>query len=62
MWDRFISFFRSVWNHRIDDESLKEHFYRGLDENNKVVLDTISGGSNGECPYAETSLKLEKNS
>ena len=28
-WDRFTSFFRSVSNHRIDDESLKEYFYRG---------------------------------
>ena len=28
-WDRFTSFFRSVPNHRIDDESLKEYFYRG---------------------------------
>ena len=28
-WDRFTSFFRSVPNHHIDDESLKEYFYRG---------------------------------
>ena len=28
-WDRFTSFLRSVPNHRIDDESLKEYFYRG---------------------------------
>ena len=27
-WDRFTSFLRSVSNHRIDDESLKEYFYR----------------------------------
>ena len=27
--DIFTSFFRSVPNHRIDDESLKEYFYRG---------------------------------
>ena len=27
-WDRFTSFFRSVPNHRIDDELLKEYFYR----------------------------------
>ena len=26
-WDRFTSFLRSVPNHRIDDESLKEYFY-----------------------------------
>ena len=51
---------RSVPNHRIDDESLKEYFYRGHDDNNKVVLDTIAGGSYGECPYAEIAEKLEK--
>ena len=28
-WDRFTSFLRSVPNHRIDDESLREYFYRG---------------------------------
>ena len=27
-WDRFTSFLRSVTNHRIDDESLKEYFYQ----------------------------------
>ena len=26
-WDRLTSFLRSVPNHRIDDESLKEYFY-----------------------------------
>ena len=51
---------RSVPNHRIDDESLKEYFYRGHDDNNKAVLDTIAGGSSGECPYAEIAEKLEK--
>ena len=34
-WDRFTSFFRSIPNHRIDDESLKEYFYRGQDDNLK---------------------------
>ena len=53
-WDRFTSFLRSVPNHRIDDESLKEYLYRGQDDNdNKAVLDTIVGGSCGKCPYAE---------
>ena len=28
-WDRFTSFLRSVPNHRIDDESLKEYFFWG---------------------------------
>ena len=59
-WDRFTSFLRSVSNHRIDDESLKEYFYRGLDDNNKAVFDTIAGGLYGECPYAEIAEKLEK--
>ena len=58
--DRFTLYLRSVPNHRIDDESLKEYFYRGQDDNNKAVLDTIAGGSYGECPYAEIAEKLEK--
>ena len=52
-WDSFSSFLRSVPNHRINDDSLKEYFYRGQDHNNKAVLDTITGGSYGECPYVE---------
>ena len=60
VWDRFTSFLRSVPNHRIDDESLKEYFYRGQDDNNKAVLDTIAGGSYGQCPYAQIAEKLEK--
>ena len=52
-WDRFTSFLRSVPNHRIDDESLKEYFYRGQDDKNRAVFDTLAGGSYGECPYDE---------
>ena len=59
-WDGFTSFLRCVPNLCIDDESLKEYFYRGQDDNNKVVLDTIAGGSYGECPYVEIAEKLEK--
>ena len=59
-WERFTSFFRSVPNHRINDESLKEYFYQGQDDNNKAVLDTTTGGSYGKCPYAEIVYKLEK--
>ena len=59
-WDGFTSFLRSVPNHRIDDESLKEYFYRGQDDNNKAVLDMIAGGSYGECTYADIAEKLEK--
>ena len=58
-WDRFTSFLRSVPNHRIDDESVKEYFYRGQDDNNKAVLDTIAGGSYGECPFDKIAEKLE---
>ena len=32
---------RSAPSHQIDDESLKEYFYGGLDYNGKIVLDTI---------------------
>ena len=59
-WDRFTSFLRSVPNHRKDDESLKEHFYQGQDDDNKALLDTIVGGSYGECPYVKIAEKLEK--
>ena len=51
---------RCVPNNRIDDESLKVQFYWGPDDKNKAVLDTIAGGSYGECPYAEIAEKLEK--
>ena len=51
---------RSVPNHCIDDESRTEYFYRGEDGINKVVVDTIVGGSYGEFPYAEIAKKLEK--
>ena len=59
-WDRFTLFLRSVPNHCIDDESLNEYFYRGQDDNNKAVLDTIVGGSYRECHYVEIAKKLEK--
>ena len=52
-WDRFTSYLRSVPNHCIDDKSVKEYLYRGQDDNNRAVLNTIVGGSYGECPYAE---------
>ena len=60
-WDRFTSSLRRVQNHCIDDESLNEYFYQGQDDNNKAVLDTIVGGSNGECPYAEIAKKIREN-
>ena len=59
-WYSFTLFLRSVLNHLIDDESLKEYFYQGQEDNNKAVLDTIADGSYGQCPYAEIAEKLEK--
>ena len=58
--DRVNNFVESVPNHCIDDESLKEYSYRGPDDNNKAVFDTIADGSYGECPYGEIAEKLEK--
>ena len=60
--DRFIAFVRGVMNLFIDDESLKEYFYLGLDDNIKTALDTILGGSYGECTCAEIADKLEEKS
>ena len=51
---------RSVLNNNIDDESLKEYFYRGQDNNNKATLDKTASGSYGECNYAESTKDLEK--
>ncbi|XP_049406169.1 uncharacterized protein LOC125869772 [Solanum stenotomum] len=59
-WDRFTAFIRGVPNHRIDDESLKEYFYRGQDDNSKVVLDTIAGGSYGKYTFEQIAEKLKK--
>ena len=34
-WDRLIVFVRGVRNNRIDDESFKEYFYGGQNDNNR---------------------------
>ena len=39
---------------------MKEYFYRGLDDDNKAVLDIVAGESYGECPYADIAEKLKK--
>ena len=39
---------------------MKVYFYRGQDDNNKKVLDTIAGDSYGECPHAKNAKKLGK--
>ena len=43
---------KGVPNHRIDDESLNEYFYRGQDDYNKAVFDTIAGSPCCVCTYA----------
>lgn len=52
-WDRFTEFMKSKPNHHIDDESPKKYLYIGKDDNGKVVLDIITGGSYG----ANTSIR-----
>ena len=61
-WNKFTSFLRIFPNYYINDESLKEYFYQGQDDNDKAVLDTIAGDYYRECPYAEIAEKLEKTS
>uniref|UniRef100_M1DNK8 Integrase core domain containing protein n=1 Tax=Solanum tuberosum TaxID=4113 RepID=M1DNK8_SOLTU len=56
----FTAFIRGVPNHRIDDESLKEYFYRSQDDDSKTVLDTIARSSYGECTFEQITEKLEK--
>ena len=58
--NKFTVFVRSIPNHHIDDDLLKEYFKRGQDDNNKAVLDTIAGGSYGECTSTEIAQNLEK--
>ncbi|KAH0737555.1 hypothetical protein KY290_036260 [Solanum tuberosum] len=62
-WDRFTAFIRSVSNHRIDDESLKEYFYRGQNDNGKAVLDIIAGGSydTGRSTFAVQAAPSQSN-
>ncbi len=59
-WDRFNAFIRSVINQHIDVELLKEHFNQRQDNNNKAVLDTIVGGSYGQCTFERIAEILEK--
>ena len=59
-WNRFTVFVRDVSDNRIDDESLKEYFYKGKYDNKKSMLNTISGGSYRECTYTEIAKMLEK--
>ena len=59
-WDVFNAFMRGVPNHRIYDETLKEYIYRGQDNNNKVLIDTIASGSYEKCTYDDIADQLEK--
>ena len=59
-WDLFNAFMRGVPNHRIYDETLKEYIYRGQDNNNKVLIDTIASGSYEKCTYDDIADQLEK--
>ena len=43
-WNRLTMYVRNVQNHCMDDESLKDHFYWGQDDNNKAILHTIAVG------------------
>ena len=56
------AFLRGIPNQCIDDESSKEYFYRGQDDNNKEVHDTIVRVSYSECTYRKIAEKLEKTS
>ena len=58
--DRLTSFVISSPNHHINDESLKLYFYKGQNDKNKAVLDTIAGGSYGECTYEEIAVSWIK--
>ncbi|XP_049378266.1 uncharacterized protein LOC125843073 [Solanum stenotomum] len=42
------------------DKLNHEYFYRGQNDNSKAVLDTIVGGSYGECTFAQIAEKMEK--
>lgn len=59
-FDRFTAYVGGVPKHYIVAELLKENFYWGKDYNNKVVLDTMAGGSYRECMCVEIVDKLQK--
>lgn len=61
-WDIFTGCMRSLPNHHINDELLKEYFYRGQYDNGKVVLNIFAGGAYGACTFQEIAVKLEKTS
>lgn len=58
--ERYTKYVRGVTNNHIDHESLNNYFYRGQEDNNKAVIDTISRGQYSECTYAEITEKLDK--
>lgn len=59
-WDRYSALVRGVRKHWICHESLKDYLYRGQEDINKAVLDTITSGPNRKHMYAQSVEKLEK--
>ena len=57
--DIFIDLMRGVPNHHICDDSFKKYFHRGKDDNGKKILDTLAGGSYGECLWEKITKKME---
>lgn len=59
-WERFTDYMSSVSNHWINDESLNKYINHGIDDNGKVVLDTIFGGPYGEKYISRDCSKVGK--
>ncbi|XP_055830785.1 uncharacterized protein LOC129899797 [Solanum dulcamara] len=59
-WERFVKYLQSVPNHRITDESLLELFYHALDDNGKVIADTITGGAFLANTFQEAIERLDR--
>lgn len=59
-WERFTIFIRGVLNYRVDEKSLRGYFYLGQEDKCKVVVDTITGGSYGDCTFEQIMEKLWK--
>lgn len=53
-------YFRIILDHKITNDSLLETLYRPLDDNNKAVTETITGGSFTNCTFRKAAQRLEK--
>lgn len=58
-WYLFIGFMWRLPNKNKDDESFKEYFYRGHDDNGKVVLDVIARGHYGNAPLRRLQRNIK---